>query len=380
MSDTFFAPAERSTTEELRIARLQIQNDRFLMTLLESLPTLIMVLNRERQVLAANTRVLDLIHADHLEQFLGMRPGELIGCVHCTEGPGGCGTSRHCQACGAVLAILESHVTEHQAVRECRFLSETEGALDLEVVATPVTVGDLPLTICAFRDISSEKRRDVLQRVFFHDVINTAGGIYGLATLLLDSSGVEPETEVEYKQMMLRMSQMLVEEIKHQRELLAAEKGELEVEPTVFQVSDFMQSMMELYANHPVAKDRKLLLGAISRDQIATDRVILSRIIGNMIKNALEAVPAGGVVTIFNESADHSISFAVHNPGVIPENIQLQIFQRSFSTKSVQGRGIGTYSIKLFGEKYLKGKVSFISSDPVGTIFRITLPKPEQGE
>mgnify|MGYP006293419399 CR=1 len=37
------------------------------------------------------------------------------------------------------------------------------------------------------------------------------------------------------------------------------------------------------------------------------------------------------------------------------------LFKRSFSTKGV-GRGIGTYSMKLFGEKYLKGKVDFKNS------------------
>jgi sensor histidine kinase regulating citrate/malate metabolism len=33
------------------------------------------------------------------------------------------------------------------------------------------------------------------------------------------------------------------------------------------------------------------------------------------------------------------------------------------------GRGIGTYSMKLFGEKYLKGKVWFTSSAENGTSF-----------
>jgi sensor histidine kinase regulating citrate/malate metabolism len=51
----------------------------------------------------------------------------------------------------------------------------------------------------------------------------------------------------------------------------------------------------------------------------------------------------------------------------------LQIFQRSFSTKGA-GRGLGTYSIKLLGERYLHGTVSFASSAEQGTIFQISLP------
>ena len=38
------------------------------------------------------------------------------------------------------------------------------------------------------------------------------------------------------------------------------------------------------------------------------------------------------------------------------------------------GRGIGTYSIRLLGERYLGGRVSFDSTPEAGTTFRIHLP------
>jgi sensor histidine kinase regulating citrate/malate metabolism len=59
----------------------------------------------------------------------------------------------------------------------------------------------------------------------------------------------------------------------------------------------------------------------------------------------------------------------------MPREVQLQVFQRSFSTKARSGRGIGTYSIKLFVERYLKGTVGFTSDEPGGTTFTVTLPK-----
>ncbi len=57
----------------------------------------------------------------------------------------------------------------------------------------------------------------------------------------------------------------------------------------------------------------------------------------------------------------------------MPPEIQLQVFNRSFSTNGT-GRGIGTYSIRLLGEKYLGGQVTFDSFDGGGTTFRIHLP------
>ena len=67
--------------------------------------------------------------------------------------------------------------------------------------------------------------------------------------------------------------------------------------------------------------------------------------------------------------------FAVHRPAVMPEEVQLQMFQRSFSTKGQPGRGIGTYSMKLLGERYLGGQVQFDSRPPEGTTFTLSLPK-----
>ena len=63
----------------------------------------------------------------------------------------------------------------------------------------------------------------------------------------------------------------------------------------------------------------------------------------------------------------------MHNPSVMPRDIQLQVFQRSFSTKG-SGRGLGTYSVRLFTEKYLGGSISFRSAEGEGTTFRVTLP------
>ncbi len=94
-----------------------------------------------------------------------------------------------------------------------------------------------------------------------------------------------------------------------------------------------------------------------------------------MVKNALEATGIGGIVTIGCEDLGDHIQFWVHNAEVMPEEVQLQVFQRSFSTKGEEGRGLGTYSMKLLGERYLGGKVDFTSHSPEGTTFTLTLPK-----
>ena len=99
----------------------------------------------------------------------------------------------------------------------------------------------------------------------------------------------------------------------------------------------------------------------------------LRRVIGNLIKNALEASEKGQTVTLGCTAVDTGVEFWVNNAGSMPRPVQLQMFQRSFSTKGA-GRGLGTYSVKLLTGKYLKGKVSFTTSPDAGTTFRVSYP------
>jgi signal transduction histidine kinase len=87
-----------------------------------------------------------------------------------------------------------------------------------------------------------------------------------------------------------------------------------------------------------------------------------------MLKNALEASAKGDVITLSAKKLDNQIEFSVHNPSYMPRDVQLQVFKRSFSTKGAS-RGLGTYSMRLLSERYLKGAVSFTSFEEGGTTF-----------
>ena len=106
---------------------------------------------------------------------------------------------------------------------------------------------------------------------------------------------------------------------------------------------------------------------------ITTDKLLLRRVLGNLVKNALEASVEGEEIRLGFQNNGSAI-FRVHNERAMPEEVRLQVFRRSFSTKSPIGRGIGTYSAKLITERYLGGSLSFSSSEEQGTTFAVTLP------
>ncbi|MFC2046102.1 sensor histidine kinase [Chloroflexota bacterium] len=367
---TRYAPAERARPEVVdRQARL-FQRTKLLGQLSDSIPNVLLILNRERQIVHSNQRLLELAGLSSWEDVQGRRPGEALNCVHASETRGGCGTTEFCRTCGAVKAILESQ-RGRQSVKECRILTRSQDALELLVWATPHEQAGELFTIFAAADMSHQKRRQTLERVFFHDVLNTAGSVFGYSELLVDEDDLEDVAEIS--EVIYRSSKRLIEEIQAQRELRSAERGELELSPVEVSSLSLVHEVTETYSGHQVARDREIHVDGGSGDTtLVTDPVLARRVLGNMLKNALEATPPGGVVTLSCVAKPASVLFLVHNPSFMPRDVQLQVFQRSFSTKGA-GRGIGTYSIKLFGEKYLGGSVWFRSERNQGTTFCVEL-------
>jgi signal transduction histidine kinase len=178
----------------------------------------------------------------------------------------------------------------------------------------------------------------------------------------------------EFAPLLANQSEQLVAAIEAQRDMLAAERGELEVAPLPVGSLTVVQGAIDLYRTHPVAEDKVIRKDPDSvRRVLVTGKVLLQRTLGNMLKNALEASVPGQEVTIGCLDTDQGVRFHVHNPTVIPDEVQAQIFRRSYSTKG-EGRGLGTYSMKLLGEKHLSGRVGFRSEPGAGTTFWIDLP------
>jgi nitrogen-specific signal transduction histidine kinase len=365
--------SERATPTEIDRQTAAVERESILLRALDAIPNMVMILNPQRQIVAANRKVRATLKSS-ADEIASKRPGEAIRCLHAKDGPDGCGTGNHCSTCGAADAIVGCLVNREETIRECRVLvgdAPNSIPLDLRVTASPFELDSELFTTLTLEDISDAKRVAVLQRAFFHDVLNTAGCLQGYAEILAD----DVSAGAEFCDRIVGLSGQLINEINAQRDLIRAESGELSAHPTPLHAGQVLEELRTQYLNHSVAAGRHILAESSSDVVFESDRQLLNRVLGNMLKNALEATPPGETVTLSYANEADSLSFAVHNPGVMPREVQLQIFQRSFSTKAEAGRGIGTYSMKLLGERYLGGKVDFVSQEPDGTTFYLRLPK-----
>ena len=373
LNTTHYLPAQRVDAATVRRQHRLFTGDDAFRAVLDAVPDAVAVLNPQRQIVYANAAFATFNPEKRIMELLGKRVGEALDCLNLASSPSGCGTGRFCTTCGAARAMAVA-AKGRKHVEECRILRQVDGVtlpLDLRVTATPYQLDGTSFMIFVITDIGHEKRRQVLERIFFHDIGNTAGNIRGLAELLVAHSN---NGENQFAETVYQASQRLLDEVEAQRQLLAAEQGYLEVNLQPVDVPAFLRELREFYAAHRVATGRTLRLAAASPLVFTTDEALLGRVLGNMLKNALEATPSGGTVTLGHRSTEAYVHLWVHNPGVMPANVQLQLFQRSFSTKG-SARGLGTYSMKLLAEQYLDGRVDFASTPDTGTIFTVSLTR-----
>lgn len=368
---TYYAPAKKASARKLSQEVDIFRNPpQFLSSILNGVPDLIAILNKQRQVVYAN-KGWEQYLLPEIKQVVGLRPGESLNCVHAGEMEAGCGTSESCRQCGATQAILASQ-KGNVALLECRLARQNGEALDLRIWTSPIVVNGDPFTIFTATDISHEKRRLALERIFFHDLLNTATGLLGWSDLL---QRARPEELSEFQSMIHHLTKQMIDTIQNQKILTAAENNELQVKSEVIYIFNLLQGLSRSYKNLDAYKNRNIIINVQDESEIIiSDPILLRRVVENMLKNALEASQPGETITLGSTNNDKRIKIWVHNPNHIPREVQLQVFQRSFSTKAGD-RGLGTYSMKLLGERYLKGKVTFTSSESGGTTFFIQCPQ-----
>ena len=368
-----YAPEQRLPLEIVRRQAEALKRDPVLVGLLDSMAIPILVLNAQHQITLANKSAQTLIPNRPLDQVIGLRPGEAFGCIHAEETPSGCGTSAYCTECGSLHAIWDC-IRQEAGARECRMMRMVNGqmeALDLLVHAAPLTVNGDTYALVSLMDISHAKRRLVLERIFFHDVINVAGGVSGLLEQIASSAPEGLRSDLELAR---RSLQDMLEQIHLQRDLLAAEAHELRPAISRFDMVKLVRQVVDLYQHHPSAEGRRIvLLEAPSECMVQTDPVLLRRVLGNLVKNAIEATARGGVVSLRVADKGNCAICSVHNDSVMPRQVQLQVFNRNFTTKG-SGRGLGTYSAKLLTEHYLSGRLYFNSVPGKGTEFVVEIP------
>src|SRR5437879_4060283 len=106
--------------------------------------------------------------------------------------------------------------------------------------------------------------------------------------------------------------------------------------------------------------------------KVAGDPVELREALTNLILNAVDAMPGGGVLTLTTAVVDGEVVVTVSDTGVgIPSAIRDRVFDPFFTTKGPQGTGLGLSMTYAILERH-GARITVNSEEGRGTTFRLT--------
>ncbi|MBP5181835.1 MAG: PAS domain-containing protein [Lentisphaeria bacterium] len=209
-----------------------------------------------------------------------------------------------------------------------------------------------------------------------HEIGNPLNSIYlhlQLFQRLLDSGEFDPE---EAKQM-TAAARSEVERLDH---IIHGFLRALRPSKPVFRLMDLKESVLEtLNFMRPELEGRGIKVNCLwseSLPLIRGDAEQLKQSFYNLIKNAVQAMTRGGVLTISCTSDDRSVLavFSDSGSGIRSEDAS-RIFTPRFTTKE-KGSGIGLMVVERIVREH-GGRISFVSTVGEGTKFVIAFPRAD---
>lgn len=373
--DTFFGSPEKTSENQLTKEIECVSKSPITSSVLNAVGGLLAILDKNRQVVALNKtfmEALGITDITDITDILGLRPGEFLECIHANEEPNGCGTTKFCVTCGAAISIVTSLTTNEPCERQCAMTANKDGK-DVELVFSvrsyPVKIDGNGFIMLFIQDITKQEYRASLERIFFHDINNLLSVVSSMSEM------AKKEFPSAVTENLFVACNRLLREIQMQKYLINQDNY-LPLEKNDVVVNNILIELENIFKTHKASKGKYLTVNTLREPiSIKTDISIIMRILSNMLINAFEASGEMEKITLFAEADKDIVTFNVHNSAYIPETVQIRIFQKNFSTKDQDGRGFGTFSMKLLGEKLLGGLLSFKSSPEEGTTFSLRLLK-----
>ena len=201
-----------------------------------------------------------------------------------------------------------------------------------------------------------------------HDLRNPLQGISG-ATYYLKARSV-PEEDDKGREMLATIERCVEYSNKIVNDLLEYSKEiRVELEETNPQ-SLVVDSLRQVSTPASV----EIVDETLSNPTLKIDKCKLERVFVNLIKNAFDAMPNGGKLTVKSESVggDVVFSFSDTGTGMTPE-VMSKLWTPLFTTKA-KGMGFGLAICKRIVEAH-GGKITAQTEEGKGSLFTVTLPQ-----
>ncbi len=355
----------RDITEMRRVEALALEQRSFMASIAEHSPDEIFALDKEGRITWMNARAEDgkfaALSARYLIEFVAEDSREKVS-ENIRRAWAGKDTSA-----------------------EVRFVSNDGTSREVEAHISPLwTEGKVGGVLVFLRDITERKRTqelvaqaDKLRAVgelaagVAHNLNNSLTVIQGRAQLLLMN------TTDEIAQKSLKVITNSVEDGSQTlRRILEFARRDAVHELTPVELGELLTSTVEIARPKWQSKSRKIDLqfAANGKVYVMGNLAELREVVLNLIFNAVDAMPEGGVIEVGTRAELESGCFWVADTGCgMPQETVARIFEPFFTTKGKRGTGLGLSASHGIITRH-GGEIIVVSEPGEGTRFEVRLP------
>ena len=209
-----------------------------------------------------------------------------------------------------------------------------------------------------------------------HELRNPINALMGEAEVILSN----PRTSQEYQhhiELNLEEYDKLANIIKSLLFLAKAESTDIIIEPTVFDVSAEIKSMLEYY--DALIEQQNIAVTCQGTTSLNADLSLFRRVISNILSNSIRYTPPGGKIDISIGHYNDTVSVQIRDTGIgIEESAIDKVFDRFYrsdkaKTASGQGTGLGLAIAKSIMDLH-GGSIQIQSTPASGTTVTLTFP------
>ena len=221
--------------------------------------------------------------------------------------------------------------------------------------------------------------KDALLSIVAHDLKAPLSNIREIANLLAEQAEADSEAH-QFALLVWQEARRGEELVRNLLDFEALQRGQKAPEPHPFDLVDLLQRLQRTYQT--LASTKRMTLhwrSELSRARLYTDPVYLTRILDNLLTNAIKFSAPGQSIWLSLQRSKHGLRLAVRDegPGIAPED-QARLFERyrRLGNRPTQGEastGLGLSIVKSLSE-VLGLEVSVESEVGVGTTFYLHIP------
>ncbi|TVR22970.1 MAG: PAS domain S-box protein [Anaerolineaceae bacterium] len=255
-------------------------------------------------------------------------------------------------------------------------------AIDLSVSCTLVhSRGQtLPGVVAVVRDISAEKRLEAQKARFIatasHELRTPIANLKTRLYLLQK----QPDSVERHMPVLVSVTERMKQLVEDLLDISRFENGVISLHRQPRAIDDVLQSVIDVQMQEADKRDLSLVWARSEPPSvIALDDQRMQQVITNLITNAINHTPEGGMVTVsvrrmYRDGVEHAV-VDVSDTGVgIPPELLPHIFKPFFRVNDYdQGVGLGLSIAKEIVEMH-GGTISVVSTEGEGTRFSVWLP------